>query len=116
MGALADQWEVQASFRQEINCWGLRGILSQSLGHTVPYYLDCQGVITPSSGPPISTRRPTRRKFFLHAEGWEEKSLSQSQGSGQVGEGNTRGWRSRKRDPGRSLESHQWHWDDLFPH
>lgn len=77
-----------------VNLQGVSSIVT-----TVPYYLDCQGVITPSSGPPISTRRPTRRKFFLHAEEGEEKSLSQSQGSGQVGEGNIGGQERHKMRP-----------------
>lgn len=31
-------------------------------------YLDCQGVITPSSGPPINTSFLILRKFFFHSE------------------------------------------------
>ena len=32
--------------------------------------------MTPSSGPPISTRRPTRRKFFRHAVEMERDGVS----------------------------------------
>lgn len=31
-------------------------------------HLDCQGVMTPSSGPPISTSFLILRKFFFHSE------------------------------------------------
>lgn len=31
-------------------------------------YLDCHGVITPSSGPPINTRFFKRVKLFLYTE------------------------------------------------
>lgn len=31
-------------------------------------HLDCQGVITPSSGPPINTSFLILRKFFFHSE------------------------------------------------
>lgn len=34
-------------------------------------HLDCQGVMTPSSGPPTSTSLLSLKKFFFHSAGWK---------------------------------------------
>ena len=39
-------------------------------------HLDCQGVITPSSGPPINTSFLILRKFFFHSEKETQNTIS----------------------------------------